>query len=174
MTVTDSILIHPASTPEDLITIRALFSAYAASLPIDISYQNFTHELSSLPGKYDPTSGGILLLARSSSPSPSPSSSNNSPPALGCVALRALDAPSCCEMKRLYVTEPGRGQGIGKRLLRTAVQAARDLGYREIRLDTLPSMHAAIGMYREVGFREIEAYYDTPVVGTIFLGLVLD
>ena len=177
MTFTDSILVHPASTPEDLITVRALFSAYAASLPIDISFQNFTQELSSLPGKYDLASGGVLLLAQSSDPSSSPSSSSSSdtpPPALGCVAVRALDGPSCCEMKRLYVTEPGRGQGIGKRLLRSAVQAARDLGYREIRLDTLPSMHAAIGMYREVGFREIEAYYDTPVVGTMFFGLVLD
>jgi GNAT superfamily N-acetyltransferase len=163
MSSADSIIISSASTPEDLTTIRHLFSAYVAALPISVAYQNFTHELASLPGKYCPTAGGALLLARSSV----------SGAAIGCVALRSLRAPLSCEMKRLYVSEEGRGLGTGKKLLARAVQCARELGYKEMVLDTLPSMGAARGIYREFGFREIEAYYATPVVGTIFLGLTL-
>jgi ribosomal protein S18 acetylase RimI-like enzyme len=188
MSIPDSISIYQVSSAEDLSTIGDLFSAYAASLPINLSYQNFSHELSSLPGKYDPKSGGALLLARSTVPSSDSGSSSNShsssnsstPPtpsgaALGCVALRAFEPPLCCEMKRLYVTESGRGQGIGKKLLARVVQAARDLGYREIRLDTLRTMHTAIAMYRAVGFREIEPYYETPILAeTLFLGLTLE
>jgi ribosomal protein S18 acetylase RimI-like enzyme len=164
MSSDDTISILPVSTTEDLTTIKHLFSAYASSLPVDISYQNFSHELSSLPGNYSTSTGGALLLARSSP-------TNN---VLGCVGIRALKPPTCCEMKRLYVCEPGRGLGVGKRLLMGAVKAARELGYKEVWLDTLPSMHAAIRMYRRLGFREIEPYYDTPVAGTIFLALSLD
>lgn len=80
-------------------------------------------------------------------------------------------------MKKLYVAEEGRGwasRSIGKTLLMSAVQSARELGYMEAWLDTLPSMHAAIGMYRVLGLRKIEPYYDTPVAGTIFLELSLN
>ena len=159
----DSIIISSASTPQDLTTIKQLFSAYVAALAISITYQNFTHELANLPGKYYPTAGGALLLARSSV----------SGAAIGCVALRSLRTPLWCEMKRLYVSEEGRGMGTGKKLLARAVQCARELGYKEVVLDTLPNMDAARGIYREFGFREIEAYYATPVAGTIFLGLTL-
>lgn len=184
MSKPDSISIYQVSADEDLRTIADLFSAYAASLRINLSYQNFSDELAGLPGKYSPTAGGALLLARGPGPSSDPDSSSspgsNSDPsmpsgaALGCVALRPLNPPGCCEMKRLYVTENGRGKGVGKSLLARAVQAARDLGYREIRLDTLPTMHAAIKMYRDVGFREIESYYDTPIEETVFFGLTLN
>jgi ribosomal protein S18 acetylase RimI-like enzyme len=49
------------------------------------------------------------------------------------------------------------------------VKEAKRIGYREMRLDTLPSMARAIALYRKLGFETIEPYYDTPVTGTIFM-----
>jgi ribosomal protein S18 acetylase RimI-like enzyme len=76
-------------------------------------------------------------------------------------------------MKRLYVTPAARGLGLGVELIRSIVGQARTAGYAEMRLDTLPTMHAAIAMYARADFAEIGAYYPTPVEGTIFLALRL-
>jgi carbonic anhydrase len=51
---------------------------------------------------------------------------------------------------------------------------ARRLGYRKILLDTLPAMRIAVKLYRELGFDEAPAYYQTPVEGTQFLALDLE
>jgi ribosomal protein S18 acetylase RimI-like enzyme len=72
-------------------------------------------------------------------------------------------------MKRLYVSPEMRGLGLGERLVDAVVQEAERIGYREMRLDTLPSMAGAIALYRKLGFKPIEPYYETPVIGTIFM-----
>ena len=56
---------------------------------------------------------------------------------------------------------------------RMVIREAQRMGYREIRLDTLPSMTRAIGLYRKFGFEPMDAYYETPVSGTIFLRRIL-
>jgi ribosomal protein S18 acetylase RimI-like enzyme len=152
------IVIAIASLPTDLPAIAALFRAYAASLPIDLGYQGFDDELASLPGKYAPPEGA-LLIARGEGGA-----------ALGCVAMRPLE-PGVCEMKRLYVAPEGRGQGLGKQLALAIIEAARAAGYSEMRLDTLASMGEAQALYRRLGFTEIGAYYDTPIENTVFMSL---
>ncbi len=138
-----------------------LFRAYASSLDVDLSYQNFEAEMATMPGKYAPPAGE-LLLARTSNGTP-----------VGCIGLRPIEPYGCCEMKRLYVSPDGRGSGIGKRLVEAIVREAERIGYREMRLDTLPSMTEAVALYRKSGFEPIESYYDTPVIGTIFMRRVL-
>lgn len=152
--------ILPVEAPADLAAVTRLFQAYAASLSIDLGYQDFEGELAALPGKYAPPCGA-LFLARDAGGAP-----------VGCVALRPLSA-GCCEIKRLYVAPEGRGHGLGGALVETVLTAARRIGYREARLDTLPDMTAAIALYRKAGFAPIPPYYDTPVAGTIFLGCAL-
>jgi GNAT superfamily N-acetyltransferase len=144
-------------TASDLDDARVLFRAYAASLPVDLGYQGFEAELATLPGKYAGPDGA-LLLAR-----------DRTGAAIGCVGLRPL-ADGCSEMKRLYVSPAARGLGLGRALMDAVVAEASRLGYREIRLDTLPTMSAAIAMYRGAGFEPVPAYYDTAPAGTIFLG----
>jgi GNAT superfamily N-acetyltransferase len=153
--------IEAVRSPEDLKATMALFDAYAASLGINLSYQNFVAEMADMPGKYAPPQGE-LLLAR-----------DKDGAAIGCVGLRPLADEGCCEMKRLYVAPPGRGLGLGKALAEAIVGDARRIGYREMRLDTLPSLTAAIALYARMGFVKIPAYYDTPIKGTIFLSLRL-
>lgn len=158
-----STTIVAAEFPQDLDVVSSLFTAYATSLGIDLSFQNFDAEFSSLPGKYALTNGGALLLAKSISGD-----------VLGCVALRSLNPPYCCEMKRLYVSPNSRGTGAGRMLIERVIQCAKEMGYREVRLDTLPSMIEAQALYKRYGFREIEPYYDTPIAGTVFLTLDLE
>jgi ribosomal protein S18 acetylase RimI-like enzyme len=153
----NSIKITPAGTPADFAAAAYLFRAYAASLPIDLAYQDFEAELAALPGKYAPPSGA-LLLARGADGE-----------AIGCVALRAIEPEGCCEMKRLYVAPQGRGFGLGHALVAAILAEAAQIEYREMRLDTLDTMTEALALYRKSGFEPIAPYYDTPIAGTVFL-----
>ncbi|WP_309645970.1 GNAT family N-acetyltransferase [Phenylobacterium sp.] len=153
--------IIPVRTLDDLRATAALFEAYSASLPVDLGYQDFGAELASLPGKYTPPRGE-LLLARDAEGQ-----------ALGCVGLRPLAAEGCCEMKRLYIAPEARGTGLGRALAEAIIQRARDIGHSELRLDTLATMTSAIGLYRQMGFAEIDPYYAPTPPGTIFMALRL-
>jgi ribosomal protein S18 acetylase RimI-like enzyme len=153
--------VAPVRNPVDLAAVVALFRVYAASLGVDLSYQNFEAEMAAMPGKYAPPAGE-LLLARDPGGMP-----------IGCVGLRPIEPDGCCEMKRLYVAPEGRGLGLGERLVNAVVEEAERIGYREMRLDTLPSMAGAQALYRKLGFEVIQPYYDTPVVGTLFMRRVL-
>jgi ribosomal protein S18 acetylase RimI-like enzyme len=153
--------IRQVTTTEDLLAITNLFKAYTSWLDLDLSFQDFTTELASLPGKYA-TQSGALLLARSPDCIP-----------LGCVALRPMDSPGVCEMKRLYVAPEGRGLGLGKKLVGKVLLEAKRIGYQSIRLDTLPRMQSAVALYEKFGFVKIQPYYETPLEGTLFLELDL-
>jgi putative acetyltransferase len=142
-----------------LAAVRILFAEYAASLGFDLSFQDFERELAGLPGEYVPPRGRLLLTLAGDE-------------AAGCAALRPLDGVTC-ELKRLYVRPAYRGTGLGRRLAGEMIAAARVLGYERIWLDTVPSMGAALALYRSLGFVEIEPYRFNPVPGTTFLGLDL-
>lgn len=73
-------------------------------------------------------------------------------------------------MKRLYVLPESRGLKLGDQLVVAILERAKELGYRGIRLDTLPDMTAAQRLYRRYGFTEISSYYDTPIENTLFMG----
>lgn len=139
--------------------VKTLFTEYADSLNVNLDFQNFTHELSTLPGDYA-SPGGCLLLAYA-----------DQKPA-GCVALRKID-PEICEMKRLYVRPEFRKTGSGRILAEAIIKKARTIGYRKMRLDTLPSMINARRLYTSLGFREIPAYRYNPVQGTLFMEIDL-
>ena len=77
-------------------------------------------------------------------------------------------------MKRLFVRPAFHGKGMGHQLLAAILREAREIGYERMRLDTLPpQMNKAIAIYRKLGFKEIEPYYDNPVQGALFMELQL-
>lgn len=153
--------ISPALGSADIEEVRALFQAYAASLPVDLGYQDFDAELAGLPGKYGPPRGA-LLLAR-----------GQDGDALGCVALRPLADVGRCEMKRLFIRPGARGRRLGARLAQAAIAQAEKLGYAELWLDTLPTMASAISLYEGLGFERRPPYYAPTPEGTIFMALQL-
>jgi ribosomal protein S18 acetylase RimI-like enzyme len=148
-----------AAAPEETALVRGLFEEYAAALGLDLSFQNFAQEVAGLPGDYAPPRGCLLLGFAGET-------------AQGCVALRPIDAETC-EMKRLYVRPDGRSLRIGRALAEAVIAEARRIGYQRMRLDTMPSMERAIGLYRSLGFREIGSYRYNPVPGSLFLELTL-
>ncbi len=138
---------------------RELFLEYAASVGVSLCFQNFDRELADLPGAYSAPEGQLLLACADGKP-------------VGCVALRKL-ADDVCEMKRLFLRSACRGQKAGRRLAQAVIEEARRIGYRRIRLDTLPSMREAIALYRSLGFVEIEPYICNHVPGALFMELSL-
>ena len=152
--------LDPATTADDLDTIRILFREYADALGVDLGYQGFDEEVRDLPGKYAPPQG-TLLLAR------------NGDEVVGCVGVRPLDNRTA-EMKRLYVRPAGRGSGPGRTLAEAAIDFAARNGYERMRLDTLPQMERAQQLYKTLGFVTIEPYRFSAVPGTVFLELTLE
>jgi GNAT superfamily N-acetyltransferase len=149
-----------ASNSEQIAEAREIFREYASTLGIDLCFQNFEKELAELPGHYIPPSGRLLLLYEDAD-------------LAGCVALRKI-SDTVCEMKRLFVRDRFRGAGVGRRLAVAIIREAKEIGYERMRLDTLPPMmNDAINLYRSLGFKEIDAYYNNPVPGAIFMELEL-
>jgi ribosomal protein S18 acetylase RimI-like enzyme len=153
--------IRQATTAADIAHARALFEAYAAQLHVDLCFQGFAEELATLPGAYAPPRGCLLLAGPEDAP-------------IGCVALRPAEladrpAGSVGEVKRLYVVPEARGAGLSERLMRRLMEFARATGYRELVLDTLPSMTAARRLYARLGFVETSPYYRNPLPGVVYL-----
>lgn len=144
-----------ATTPADFATGKQLFLEYAESLGFSICFQNFEQELADIQVQYGAPNGCLLLVL-------------NGETTVGCAGVRRWN-DDIAELKRMYLKPETRGKGMGRELLQTALEHARQLGYRNIRLDTLPTMKAAIAIYRESGFTDIPAYRENPIEGAIYL-----
>jgi len=148
-----------AASPAELASAVEIFREYAASLDVDLCFQNFEAELAGLPGEYAAPEGGLWLSYVDGA-------------LAGCGALRRLadvDYANACEMKRLFVRPGFRRFGLGRLLAQALLDEARRCGYSHLLLDTLDDMEAARELYASLGFVEIPPYYFNPIAGAHYL-----
>lgn len=133
---------------------RELYLAYEKELNVDLCFQGFADELHTLPGKYAPPDGALLLAIEQTQ-------------AIGCVAMRRFSVTDA-EMKRLFVRPHARHFGAGRQLAVEIIERARAAGYRRIVLDTLDTMSTARALYESLGFVATDAYYANPIPGALY------
>lgn len=143
----------------EFLRARSLFLEYSRDIGQDLGFQDFSRELTELDTRYGPDEGGILLLRVGRLWA-------------GCAAVRRVEGKTA-ELKRMFVRPGFRGRGFGRLLAETALARARRLGFDAVRLDTLPQMKEAAGLYRSLGFREIGPYRYNPVPGAKFFEVKL-
>lgn len=160
------------SWPTDLDTVRRLFQDYRQWLA---DHQDAAAEaeprvrsglalvdrlIAELPGAYGPPHGEVLLWFEDDS-------------VVACGALRELE-PTVGEIRRIYVRADYRGKAFGHPFVRALIDLARELGYKRLRADTLPTMYAAIEFYQELGFRPVPAFWPHPVANALFFERGID
>lgn len=153
------LVIKSCEKDSDFLFAKQIMKVYIRWLNIDLSFQDIDKELSDLSTMYGPPDGLFLLAWHENK-------------VVSGVGLRMLE-PTVCEMKRLYVYDQFKNKGIGRRLCIALIREARNLGYEKMRLDTLDRVKSVIGLYRSLGFKEIEPYRFNPDPTTRYMELSL-
>jgi GNAT superfamily N-acetyltransferase len=138
---------------------RQFVEEYAASLDVDLSFQDFAYEVDHLSTEYA-APAGVFFLAEEDGVY------------VGCIGLRRFKN-GVGEIKRLYVSPTGRGHGVGRLLVEGVLAAGKQLGYTRLVLDTLPTMKEAQMLYASFGFAPTAPYRFNPVPGSAYLEKVL-
>jgi len=150
------LIVVQADSEERIHEVAALFREYGAIPGIEVCLATFDEESAGLPGIYAPPAGRLLLALDEGR-------------SAGCVGIARLDA-GVCEMRRLYVRPSFRGLRAGRSLAEAAMAQAARMGYRTMRLETLPDlMKEAVALYRGLGFREIDPYGGTRKAGALYM-----
>ncbi len=121
---------------EHLEETKQLFTEYVRSLGVGCDSKEFND----LGDKYKSERERLYIAYMDGKPA-------------GCVAIRKIDAAHA-EMKRLFVRPEFRRTGLGMSLAKIVVEEAKELGYKELLLDSLPSMESAVELYNALGFKK--------------------
>ncbi len=90
---------------------------------------------------------------------------------VGCAGIAQLQnfEGNVCELQKMYFLEEARGKGIGSQMIQVCLERAREFGFEECYLETMPYMEAAQKLYKKNGFEYIDAplgntgHYSCPV-----------
>ena len=82
--------------------------------------------------------------------------------ACGVGCLKSLNE-DIAEVKRMYVDPSFRKIGAGRAILQSIINAAKEKGYKKIRLDSPKFMEAAHSLYRSFGFKDIPVYPEVEI-----------
>jgi putative acetyltransferase len=152
--------IRTATSADDLTAFGSLVREYVDSLPFVLDFQDVQSELATLAEEYGPPGGRALLVELDGTP-------------VGCAAIKPFEPPAIAELKRMYVRPAARGRGLGRALAVAALEAAAELDYELVRLDTVAELEVAAALYRELGFVEIGPYRHNPLPTARFYEVAL-
>jgi len=144
----ENFTIHICNSKEEFAIARIIIQDYMKWLGMDLDFQNTKREFQMFEKMYGKPEGCFIYATINGA-------------IAGGVAIRKLDA-KICEMKRLFVYNSSQGKGMGQFLCEKIISIASELGYSKMRLDTVAKLKSAIGLYKKIGFYEIEAYCPNP------------
>ncbi len=130
---------------KDLPSVQEIFKEYQEKLNTCGCFQNFELELDNLQNIYASPTGAIFLALATDR-------------VIGCVAYCPHKTIEAAELKRLYVHDDYKGQGVGKKLFIHALDEAQKQGYKSIVLETMDNMKQATSLYLQHGFKFIPPF----------------
>ena len=82
----------------------------------------------------------------------------------GGAGIKQLDNfdGNVCELQKMYFLPEARGIGLGSEMMNICLTKAKEFGFEQCYLETLPYMNAARKLYRKAGFQDL----DTPMGNT--------
>ncbi len=115
------------------------FSDRAEMIDTYLKAQDVAGEMADLLNRFTPPNGEVLLASLNDAP-------------VGTLMLKRRD-DTVCEMNRMWVRPEGRGHGVGRRLIEDLMAAAREMGFRTMKLEALDERITAVPLYEKMGFR---------------------
>jgi len=151
-----------AKTAEQLSFVTGLMIEYAKSMGDKLADSSIGRDLSEGLMRYSPPKGRLLLaLTEEDEP-------------VGIAGVSYIDDDTC-ELKRLYVREILRGDGIGTALTKAALRHARWIGYKQAVLSVYRTNAAAIKLYARLGFVDVPAFKNNGInEQLLFMGFALN
>lgn len=143
-----------AMTPQDFAIAGQFILDYSKEFEESLHHQNIKKEVANLQELYSPPDARLFLLQVGNIPA-------------GCVIVKRFSEDSI-EMKRMYIDPQHRGHGYSQALLDMVIGAAHGMQAKKILLDTEPAMTNAIYLYEKNGFRQCEAYHESPLPNAMF------
>ena len=151
--------IEQAVTADQIREVQTLFTEYFEFLRTDVDnyltdlnevtpLAGYAEEIAELPGRYAPPAGRLLLAQYDGE-------------SAGCVALYKF-SEGVCELKRLWARPQFRGKKVGRALVESLIEQARQIGYTTILLSTVVVLKEAQALYTSLGFELTEPYFDGP------------
>ncbi|MEM6636435.1 MAG: GNAT family N-acetyltransferase [Pseudomonadota bacterium] len=118
--------------------LKAAFPAQRGEIDRYLATYDVAGELADLTTHFAPPSGECLLARIGGAPA-------------GVVMMRRI-SDRLCELNRMWVRDTARGRGVGRALCERLMDLARDMGFSEMRLETLNRDIPAIPLYEKLGF----------------------
>lgn len=77
---------------------------------------------------------------------------------LGGAGIFPLEgiAARTCELVKMYLRAEARGKGLGRSLIEKCLEFAKNSGYEQVYIETMPELRKAVTVYEKFGFKYLE------------------